>query len=86
MAEREEISRGLAKGRSAREIAATLGRSPSTIAREVARNGGRTAYRAAMADHRAYQRARRPKFAKLARNPLLRVLVEEKLAVCWTVL
>ncbi|MFE3262619.1 IS30 family transposase [Nocardia sp. NPDC059091] len=84
MAEREEISRGLARGRSARAIAASLGRSPSTIAREIARNGGRTAYRAAMADHRAYQRARRPKPAKLARNPLLRVLVEDKLAVCWS--
>ncbi|WP_455429519.1 IS30 family transposase [Nocardia beijingensis] len=84
MAEREEISRGVARGCSAREIAALLGRSPSTIAREIARNGGRTNYRAAAADERAYQRARRPKPAKLARSPLLRALVEEKLAVCWS--
>uniref|UniRef100_UPI0038995CB8 transposase n=1 Tax=Nocardia stercoris TaxID=2483361 RepID=UPI0038995CB8 len=84
MAEREEISRGLATGRSAREIAASLRRSPSTIARETARSGGRTAYRAAMADQRAYQRARRPKHANLARNPLLRVLVVEKPAACWS--
>ncbi|WP_253799448.1 helix-turn-helix domain-containing protein [Nocardia amikacinitolerans] len=65
MAEREETSRGLAAGCSGRTIAVCLGRSPSTIAREIVRNGGRAAYRAAAADHRAYQRARRPKPAKL---------------------
>nr|WP_167490786.1 IS30 family transposase [Nocardia terpenica] len=84
MAEREEISRGLAMGCSARAIAVFLGRSPSTIAREIARNGGRAAYRAALADHQAYHRARRPKPAKLARYPLLRGLVEEKLTACWS--
>lgn len=84
MAEREEISRGLAAGRSARTIAVCLGRSPSTISREIARNGGRADYRAAAADHRAYQRARRPKPAKLVRNTRLRALVEEKLATCWS--
>ncbi|WP_439956422.1 IS30 family transposase, partial [Nocardia gamkensis] len=84
MAEREEISRGLAAGCSARTIAVCLGRSPSTIAREIVRNGGRAAYRAATADQRAYQRARRPKPAKLARNARLRALVEEKLTTCWS--
>lgn len=84
MAEREEISRGLAMGYSARAIAILLGRSPSTIAREITRNGGCAAYRAAVADQRAYQRARRPKPAKLAKYPLLRGLVEEKLTACWS--
>lgn len=70
MAEREEISRGLAMGCSARTIATRIRRSPSTIAREIARNGGRTSYRAATADEQAYQRARRPKPARLAKNPL----------------
>ena len=60
--EREEVSRGIAAVDSARTIAETLGRSPSTIAREIARNGGRVAYRAARADAAAYVRARRPKF------------------------
>ncbi|MFD3461001.1 transposase [Nocardia fluminea] len=84
MAEREEISRGLARGCSARTIATRIRRSPSTIAREIARNGGRTSYRAATADEQAYQRARRPKPASLANNPRLRALVEEKLAACWS--
>ncbi|MEU4841268.1 helix-turn-helix domain-containing protein [Nocardia testacea] len=60
-AEREEISRGLTMGCSARMIAVSLGRSPSTISREIARHGGRNAYRAAVADQPACQRARRPK-------------------------
>ncbi|MGA6204506.1 helix-turn-helix domain-containing protein [Nocardia testacea] len=57
------ISRGLAMDCSARMIAVSLGRSPSTISREIARNGSRNAYRAAAADQLAYQRARRPKAA-----------------------
>ncbi|WP_425297862.1 transposase [Nocardia abscessus] len=61
-----------------------LGRSPSMIAREIVRNGGRVAYRGAAADHRPYQRARRPKPAELARNARLRALVEEKLTTCWS--
>ncbi|MFD7629780.1 helix-turn-helix domain-containing protein [Streptomyces sp. NPDC059851] len=58
--EREEISRGLAAGESARQLAKRLGRSPSTISREIARNGGRNRYRAASADAAAYERGRRP--------------------------
>ena len=58
--EREEISRGLVAGLSLRTIAAGLGRSPSTVSREVARNGGRRAYRACRADRAALRRAHRP--------------------------
>ncbi len=64
--EREEISRGIAAGRSIRGIAAGLGRSPSTVSREVARHGGRSAYRATEADARAWERALRPKPCRLA--------------------
>ena len=66
MTEREEISRGIAGGISARQIAAGLGRAPSTISREIAVNGGRTAYRCCEAEASARLRARRPKSAKLA--------------------
>ena len=59
--EREEISRGMAAGRSIRGIAASLGRSPSTVSREVARYGGRRSYRATEADTRAWDLALRPK-------------------------
>ncbi|MGY9067025.1 transposase [Streptomyces sp. CAS3] len=82
--EREEISRGIAAGESARHLAKRLGRSPSTISREIARNGGRNLYRAASADAAAYTRERRPKQAKLAQRPALRALVEAKLALCWS--
>src|ERR1700692_4518334 len=61
LAEREVISRGIAAGTSARQIAASLGRSPSTIAREIAANGGRTRYRCCEAETSARRRARRPK-------------------------
>ena len=64
--EREEISRGLAGGLSCRQIALDLGRSSSTISREVARNGGQRRYRAAAADVAGWERARRPKPTKLA--------------------
>ena len=64
--EREEISRGIAAGRSIRGIAAGLGRSPSTVSREVARHGGRQPYRATEADARAWERALRPKPCRLA--------------------
>ena len=70
--EREEISRGLAVGESRRSIARRLGRSPSTIVREVARNGDTRRYRACTADRAALTRARRPKIAKLAACPRLR--------------
>lgn len=71
VAEREEISRGVAAGESGRRIAARLGRSASTIARELGRNGGRCGYRAADADGCAWERARRPQHCKLARNRVL---------------
>jgi IS30 family transposase len=84
LAEREEISRGLAAGLSFRVIAALLGRSPSTISREVAANGGRSRYRAHHADRQAWSRATRPKACKLAVNPVLRAIVEEKLRRRWS--
>ncbi|MGI8478542.1 MAG: IS30 family transposase [Gaiellaceae bacterium] len=82
--EREEISRGVAAGDSARRIAARLGRSPSTVARELDRHGGRGSYRAADADRRAWERTRRPQRCKLARNPALRDLVAAKLEQDWS--
>jgi len=69
--EREEISRGLARGLSLREIALGLRRAPSTISREVAHNGGRANYRALTAERRAWQRACRPKPGKLSSCPRL---------------
>ena len=84
LTEREEISRGLAAGQSIRAIAARLGRAPSTISREVARNGGSRRYRAARADQAAWARATRPKPCKLAGSPVLRAIVEEKLQRRWS--
>ena len=82
--EREEISRGLAAGESRCSIARRLGRSPSTIAREVTRNGDARRYRACTADRAALTRARRPKVAKLAACPRLRAVVESKLELRWS--
>src|SRR5256885_9433268 len=82
--EREEISRGIAAGRSIRRIAARLGRSPSTISREVTRHGGRSSYRATEADARAWERALRPKPCRLASHRELRWRVAEKLALDWS--
>ena len=79
LAEREEISRGIAAGHSMRAIAAQLGRAPSTISREINRNGGRRRYRANQADEAAWERAHRPKTCKLAQNPALARIVAEKL-------
>ena len=84
LAEREEVSRGLAEGRSVRAIAAQLGRSPSTVCREVGRNGGRVAYRAERAEARAWQRGRRPKAVKLAVQHGLRAVVEDRLGLQWS--
>ena len=70
LADREEISRGLSAGDPLHAIARQLGRAPSTIAREVKANGGRSHYRAVRAHHGAYERARRPKTPKLAGGPL----------------
>jgi IS30 family transposase len=83
-AEREEISRGIAAGESGRLIAGRLGRSASTVAREIARNDGRDGYRAAAADAAAYVRARRPKEPMLAGEPGLRAVVLEKLEEQWS--
>jgi IS30 family transposase len=82
--ERETISRGLAVDQSARSIARQLGRAPSTVGREIKRNGGRDRYRAAGADRRAWSRARRPKRCKLARYGWLRRLVARKLRRHWS--
>jgi IS30 family transposase len=84
MAEREEISRGVAAGEPCRQIAARLGRAPSTVSRELARNGGRHRYRAQAADATAFRRAQRPKPAKLTVQPRLRAVVEAKLALRWS--
>jgi IS30 family transposase len=83
-AEREEISRGLVAGQSLREISRGLGRSPSTVSREVARNGGRRAYRACRADRAALRRACRPRASKLVVCPRLRAVVEAKLESRWS--
>ena len=83
LAEREEISRGLAGCRSLRAIALQLGRSPSTISREVGRNGGRQGYRASQADQAAWDRACRPKACKLVANRALARVVARKLQQEW---
>jgi len=82
--EREEISRGIAAGRSMRQIAQGLRRSPSTVSREVRRNGGCSVYRAAEANTRAWERALRPKPCRLARHAPLRWRVAQKLALEWS--
>jgi IS30 family transposase len=84
LSEREEISRGLAAGDSYRLIGRRLGRSASTISREVARNKGIRRYRAVDADDRAWRRARRPKKCKLARNPVLCGYVAARLQEDWS--
>ncbi len=70
LAEREEISLGLLAGLSLTAIARSIGRSPSTVSREVAANGGSSDYRAWRAHQLAYRAARRPKVAKLSHRPL----------------
>src|SRR2546430_1900176 len=72
LAEREVISRGVTAHRSARSIAKLLGRSPSTVSREMSRNGGYDRYRATLADENAWVRSRPPKWCKLANSPRLR--------------
>src|SRR5450631_458720 len=83
LSEREEISRGLAGHQSARSMASLLGRSPSTVSRELSRNGGYNGYRAALADERAWVRSRRPKRCKLETNAWLRRAVTKKLRSNW---
>lgn len=84
LAEREEISRSLAAGRSLRAIARTLGRAPSTISREILRHGDRSHYRATTADVTAWRRAQRPKRCRLATHGRLRRAVAAKLALAWS--
>jgi IS30 family transposase len=83
LAEREEISRGVAAAEGVREMARRLGRAPSTISREIRRHGGRATYRASAADARAWQRATRPKRCRLATHPRLRTLVAAQLRADW---
>jgi IS30 family transposase len=84
LSEREEISRGVAAGQSLRWIARSLGRAPSTVSREIKRNGGRRQYRASKADEAAWDRAHRRKTCKLSENPALARIVAEKLQLEWS--
>ena len=84
LSEREEISRGIAAGLSMRQMARNIGRAPSTISREIGRNGGRERYRAQAADGFAWTRACRPKACKLGSLPELRVQVARKLRQQWS--
>src|SRR6516165_5671379 len=84
LSEREEISRGTMAGLSARAIARSLRRAPSTVSREICRNGGRHGYRASEADRAAWDRAERPKRCKLAQNRALARRVAEKLRLQWS--
>ena len=84
LVEREEISRAVVAGHSIRSIATSLGRAPSTISREIKRNGGQECYRASQAEQAACDRARRPKTCKLAKNRTLAHIVADKLQVQWS--
>lgn len=83
-AEREEISRGVSARETFAAIGERIGRSTSTVSREVARNGGRRHYRACRAATAAWQRARRPKTAKLSDAAELREVVVSKLKLLWS--
>lgn len=84
LAEREEISRGLSAGVALRSIARGLARAPSTISREIKRNGGPGRYRAAASDQAAWDRGLRPKVCKLACEPALCCAVSAKLRRKWS--
>jgi IS30 family transposase len=84
LSEREAISRGLAEGQSMRKIATSIRRAPSTVSREVGRHRGRESYRAAEADRRAWERARRPKSCRLAVHRRLQKIVAKKLSLEWS--
>jgi IS30 family transposase len=84
LADREEISRAAVAGHSMRSIAASLGRAPSTISREIRRNGGQGCYRASQADQAAWDRACRPKVCKLVKNRALAHIVASKLHLAWS--
>jgi IS30 family transposase len=84
LAEREEISRAVVAGQSIRTVAALLGRAPSTVSREIKRNGGQECYRASQADQAAWDRGHRPKICKLAENRALARIVTDKLRMLWS--
>ncbi len=84
LSEREVISRGIVAGQSIRSVAALLGRAPSTVSREINRNGGRRHYRASQADQAAWDRAHRPKPCKLGHNRALARIVAKKLQLNWS--
>jgi len=84
LAEREEISRAVVAGDSIRSMATSLGRAPSTISREIRRNGGPSGYRANQADQAAWDRAHRPKICKLVVNRRLARIVTSKLELEWS--
>ena len=84
LSEREEISRGIAKGYSMRQIADYLERAPSTICREINRNGGYFQYRATESDNAAWERSKRPKQCKLGQFPALAKIVTKKLKANWS--
>jgi len=84
LAEREDISRGIASGLSIRKIAKGLQRPVSTVSREVARHGGRPLYRASEADRQAWESALRPKVCLLANHETLRTIVAIKLILDWS--
>jgi IS30 family transposase len=84
LAEREQISRAVVTGQSMRSIATSLGRAPSTISREIKRNGGQECYRANLADQAAWDQAHRPKTCKLVKNRALAHIVAGKLQSQWS--
>jgi IS30 family transposase len=84
LAEREEISRAVVTGQSIRSVARQLGRAPSTISRELQRNGGQQCYRASQADQMAWDRSCRPKSCKLVENRALAHIVADKLRLQWS--
>ncbi|MFH1819381.1 MAG: IS30 family transposase, partial [Pseudomonadota bacterium] len=84
LAEREEISRAVVTGQSIRSVARKLRRAPSTISRELQRNGGQQCYRASQADQMAWDRSCRPKSCKLVENRALAHIVADKLRLQWS--
>ena len=84
LAEREDISRGIAAQLSIRKIAVDLSRAPSTVSREIKRNGDYHRYRANKADQSAWANAKRPKLCKLAYNKPLSMVVAKKLKIKWS--
>jgi IS30 family transposase len=84
LSEREEISRSVAAGQSIRSVARRLGRAPSTISREIVRNGDQECYRASLADQAAWDRGRRPKTCKLVQNRALAHIVAGMLQWQWS--